>query len=165
MTHRVKRPAAKEKQLYALKATHFHAWSTQLKTIILIATCVACLSYFIILSNCMYFLCVNHTVSIRQCCWRTSRFHLVYIQLFYLCFLLLAFVSGHHHSHHPVSVGGSSFPMSTMFTHNHTCSNTTHLWDDTVTIKAHFYVFVCVCNTAVQYKQVGQFINFVAQHR
>lgn len=127
-----------------MKATHFHAWSTQLKTIILIATCVAFLSYFIILSNYMYFLCVNCTFSMKQCCCRTSLFHLVYIQLFYLCFLLLAFVSGHHHSHHPVSVGGSSFPMSTMFTHNHTRSNTTHLWDDTVTIKAHFYLCVCV---------------------
>lgn len=64
--------------------------------------------------------------------------------LFYLCFLLLAFVSGHHHSHHPVSVGGSSFPMLTILTHTHTYTQQQHhhhayvrllwLWKQTFTL-------------------------------
>ncbi len=89
---------------------------------------------------------IKHLVSFTVC-HRTNSFHLVYILLFYLCFLLLAFVSGHHHSHHPVSVGGSSFPMSTMLTHNHTHSTTTHLWEYTVTIKANIYL--CIYNAEV----------------
>lgn len=58
------------------------------------------------------------------------------ILLIYLCFFAcFAFVSGHHHSHHPVSVGGSSFPMSAMHTHTH----------HSVTIKANIYMYACKC--------------------
>lgn len=72
---------------------------------------------------------LSKTVSkmIHLSCTATSPAVLIErLCVYYLCFLLLAFVSGHHHSHHPVSVGGSSFPMSTMFTHTHTRSQHHH---------------------------------------
>ena len=92
-----------------------------------------------------------------------ASFGLVHVLLFYLCFLLLAFVSGHHHSHHPVSVGGSSFPMSTMFTHT-----ITHSQAPPHTQRQHCDYQSKHCPLLIQqqsviYSKLGQFIDFVTQ--
>lgn len=57
------------------------------------------------------------------CLRRSSTFHPEHFVLF--LFSAACFVPGHHHSHHPVSVGGSSFPMSATHTHAHTHSKQT----------------------------------------
>lgn len=85
----------------------------------------------------------------------SRSFHVAYI-LFFICFLLLAFVSGHHHSHHPVSVGGSSFPMSTIFTHTITltappCTHETTLWLSKQTFTFAYITLTCNIQLVVQF--------------
>ena len=127
------------------------------------------LQHFIIISSSykVLFSCVSttyiyikHLNILLQSVSESWGLHCVVLFVFSAACLL----SGHHHCHHPVSVGGSSFPMSTMFTHTITLTATPRTHEATLTLSKQTSTSVCK-TLRDNILQVGRFIDSFTQLR